>query len=100
MKAEVSARGRGVELSIQSTWPRIAVSAFAGAAVAGVPYVLMHLTIWDESRRFTADWPGFIAFFAAPLLGSLVFALIATRGFDTTDWPGSCWGARVAPAGV
>ena len=86
MKAEVSAWGRGVELSIQSTWSRIAVSTLAGAAVAGVPYVLLYLTIWDESRRFTANWPGFIAFFAAPLLGSLVFTLIAARGVDATDW--------------
>jgi len=67
-------------------WARTAIGVPVAAAVVGAPYLLLYVTAWDDYRHFTGDWPFVIAFFAAPLLGSFVFALMAARGMDRADW--------------
>lgn len=64
---------------------RIVTGALVAAAVAALPYVLLYSTVWNESRRFDDDWPFPIVFFAAPFLGSFVFALITTSLAHMSD---------------
>lgn len=69
---------------------RYPLAAVVGGVTAALPYVLATLTVWDETRHFEGEWPYLLALVGAPVLGSLVFALIAPVGADRIDWAVGC----------